>query len=61
MEKHEIENALTVIQECCKEAEECRDCPFDDGSNGCALGDTIPKDWKIKVKDTVKVTFVDRR
>ena len=57
MKKEDIENALSIIKQCCEEADDCRDCPFDDGNNACSLGDTTPKYWDITVRETYKVLW----
>lgn len=44
--REQITNALEIIQEVCKEAEDCCKCPFGT-TEECSVIAKVPEDWEI--------------
>ena len=43
----ELENALKLIQNVCKDVVSCEFCPFGNNNGECFITENIPSEWRI--------------
>ena len=49
----ELENALKLIQNVCKDVASCEFCPFGNNNGDCLITGDMPSEWKITSPESI--------
>lgn len=49
----ELENALKLIQNVCKDVVSCEFCPFGNSNGDCLITGDVPSEWRITSPESI--------